>query len=56
VEIDFENRFKKKLHAHPGDPAAVTAIKSRLRAAIIIRDKIEQATGRNISNIIDSND
>jgi HD superfamily phosphohydrolase YqeK len=56
VEIDFENRFKKKLHAHTGDPAAVTAIKSRLRAAIIIRDKIEQATGRNISNIIDSND
>ncbi len=56
LEIDFENRFTKKLQAHAGDPSAVTAIKSRLKAAKIIRDKIEQATGRNISNILDSKD
>jgi len=52
MEIDFENRFKKKLQAHAGDPAAVNAIKNRLRAAKIIRDKIEKTTGRTISNIL----
>jgi putative nucleotidyltransferase with HDIG domain len=52
VEIDFEKRFTKKLQAHTEDPAAVTAIKNRLRAAKIICSKIEQATGRSISSIV----
>jgi CTP:molybdopterin cytidylyltransferase MocA len=56
VEMDFEKRFKKKLQVHAGDTSAVAAIKNRLRDAIIIRDKIEQATGRSISNIIEPDD
>jgi len=52
VEIDFENRFTKKLQAHTEDPAAVTAIKKRLKSAKIICSKIQQATGRSISSIV----
>lgn len=56
VEIHFEKRFEKKRQAHTGDPAALSAIKNRLKAAKIIREKIEQASGRNISDILSPGD